>query len=402
MQLPYSRLIAACVTLTSLASAGSARADEVGTAVYVRSDTDDTTVIAPRLRAQLGLSEQTKATVSYAVDVWTSASIDIMASASKRPVTEQRDELDLSVDHELEDVTLTAAYRYSVEPDYVSHGGSGGFSYDFADNNATAALGLSGSSDTVGRAGDPKFSEASGTLGGRLSFTQVLGKATISQLMYEISRVSGYQVSPYRFVAIGVGACTFETEPPIPVIDEGTADPGTGMPADPLPAPVTPAPGSLLLAPVCVPENSPGKRLRHAIALELRHAFGEHVSLGGAYRYYMDDWGLSSHTVRVEGSYLLDADTILSARYRLYLQGKADHYRASYAVPQQYVTSDKELSPMGSHRIGLELDRLWPFDTGGSLTTTLSLGLILYSYSDFLPLKSMTAYELTGGLVYTP
>jgi len=399
MQPRYSRLLVPGLALACLGVARDARADEVGSAVYIRSDTDNTTVIAPRLRAQLGITEQTKATVSYAVDVWTSASIDIMASASKRPVTEQRDELDLSVDHELEDITLTAAYRYSVEPDYVSHGGSGGLSYDFADNNATAALGLSGSSDTVGRAGDPNFSESSGTLGGRLSFTQVLGKATISQLMYEISRVSGYQVSPYRFVAIGDGACTFETEPPIPMLDNGTGtDPGT------LPAPVTPAPapGALQLAPACVPENSPGTRLRHAIALELRHALGDHVSVGGAYRYYMDDWGLSSHTIRIEGAYLPDADTILSARYRFYTQGKVDHYRSSYAVPQPYITSDKELSPLSSHRIGLELDRVWPFETGSALTTTLSLGLIFYSYTDFLPLKSMTAYELTGGVVYAP
>ena len=101
MQLSYSRLFASWVAFASLASAGGARADEVGTAVYIRSDTDDTTVIAPRLRGQLEVAETTKATLVYAVDVWTSASIDIMASASKRPVTEQRDELDISIDHEL-------------------------------------------------------------------------------------------------------------------------------------------------------------------------------------------------------------------------------------------------------------------------------------------------------------
>ena len=73
MQLFHSRLFAPCLALACLSVAGDARADEVGTAVYIRSDTDHTTVIAPRLRAQLGLTEQTKATVSYAVDVWTSA-----------------------------------------------------------------------------------------------------------------------------------------------------------------------------------------------------------------------------------------------------------------------------------------------------------------------------------------
>ena len=359
-------------TFCLLAGSSSARADELATAVYVRTDTDDTTVIAPRLRGQLELAETTKATLVYAVDVWTSASIDIMASASKRPVTEQRDELDVSIDHELSDLTFTGAYRYSVEPDYVSHGGSGGVGYDFADNNATLGIGVSGSTDTVGRAGDPKFSKPSGTLGGRLSFTQVLTKATLSQLIYELSRVSGYQVSPYRYVAIGGGRCSF---------DPGRQD---------------------LLSPLCVPENSPGVRLRHAIGFELRHALSGHVSLGGAYRFYLDDWALSSHTVRFEASYLPDADTILALRYRFYTQGAAEHYRATYTVPQPYVTSDKELSPLSSHRLALELDRVWKLDDGGAFTTTISVAPLYYAYRDFIPLKSMTGFELSAGILYAP
>jgi hypothetical protein len=350
----------------------SAHADEAASAVYVRSDSDDTVVIAPRLRAQVGVAETTRATFVYAVDVWTSASVDIMASASKRPVTEQRDEIDLSLDHELEDLTFTGAYRYSVEPDYVSHGGSGGVGWDFADNNATLGVGVSGSSDKVGRAGDPEFARDSGTFGGRLSFTQVLTKSTLSQLLYEVSRVSGYQVSPYRFVAIGGGRCTFEPdEPYVP-------------------------------SPWCVPENSPGVRLRHALAFELRHALGHDFSLGGAYRYYLDDWDLTSHTIRLEGSYLPDPDTILSLRYRFYTQGHAEHYRSTYTVPQPFVTGDKELSPLSSHRVALELDRQWRFDDGSVLTTTVSAAPLFYEYGDFVPLESMSGIEVSAGVGYAP
>src|SRR5262245_6636464 len=130
--------------------ARTVHADELASAVYVRTDSDETLVVAPRLHAQLPIEEATNLNFTYAVDVWTSASIDIMTSASKVPVTEQRDELDLAVDHAFEDVTLSGAYRYSTEPDYVSHGGSLGLSYDFADNNATVGAGVSGSSDSVG------------------------------------------------------------------------------------------------------------------------------------------------------------------------------------------------------------------------------------------------------------
>jgi hypothetical protein len=308
----------------------------------------------------------------YAVDVWTSASIDIMTSASQIPVTEQRDELDVSIDHELTDLTLSAAYRYSVEPDYVSHGVSGGFSYDFADNNATIALGANVSSDTVGRAGDPDFTRDSGAAGGRLSFTQVLDRDTVAQAIYELSRIGGYQVSPYRFVAIGGdGLCT-----------SSVTGPGR--------------------AALCMPETSPPQRLRHALALELRRSLGEDVSLGGGYRFYLDDWGIISHTVHADASYLPEPETILSVRYRLYLQGPADHYQPRYAAPQAYVTSDKELSTLSSHRLGVELERLFSFETAGTLTASLALAGLYYAYSDFLPLDSIVAFELTAAMVYAP
>jgi hypothetical protein len=358
--------------LAQSAEEGGVDLSEVGTAVYVRADTDRTLVVAPRLRAQATIEEQTRLGVVYAVDVWTSASVDIMTSASKIPVTEQRDELDVSIDHELSDVTLSLAYRYSVEPDYVSHGVSGGFSFDFADNNSTLALGVNGSSDAVGRAGDPMFAKDSGTLGGRLSFTQVLDRDTLVQAMYELSRIGGYQVSPYRFVAIaGDGLCT-----------SSVTSPG--------------------LASGCVPETAPSARTRHAIGLELKRSLGFDLSAGGAYRFYLDSWGLSSHTVRAELSYLPAPETVLAARYRFYLQGAADHYRARYDAPQPFVTSDKELSPLSSHRLGLELEHVFSSASSGTLTGALALGGLYYAYSDFLPLDSIAALEVTTTLVYAP
>ncbi|MET0386419.1 MAG: DUF3570 domain-containing protein [Polyangiales bacterium] len=365
----WSRVICGCwVVVVALASAASAQ--EVANAVYVRSDSNQTVVVAPRVRVQAPVSEATRVSAIYAADVWTSASIDIMASASKKPVTEQRDELDVSVDHAWEDVTLTAAYRLSIEPDYVSHGGSGGFSYDFAQNNSTLAVGVSGSADRVGRAGDPQFSRDAGTLGARVSFTQVLGVGTLVQLMYEWSRGSGYQASPYRYVAIGQGgACTVTS--------------GAGAPSA-----------------LCVPETTPGKRLRHAFGLELRHALSEVVSLRLAYRLYADDWGVLSHTARGELAWALDPDTILAARFRFYTQRAADFYRSYYAQPAVYVTRDKELSPLSSSRAGLELDRAWQLAGGHVLTSTVSVGAIYYDYRDFPLLDHIVALEINAGLVF--
>jgi hypothetical protein len=366
-------LQASASVIALCACSSHAFAQEAAAAIYVRSDTDHTVVVAPRLRVTTPIVPTTRVSVTYAVDVWTSASVDIMASASKVPVTEQRDELDVSLDHELEDITLTAAYRFSNEPDYVSHGGSGGFSYDFADNNSTVAVGIAGSGDKVGKAGDPRFERSTGTFGGRLSFTQVLGTGTLAQVMYELSHVAGYQGSPYRYIPIGNDAeCTSATE------------------------------GQSGLSSLCVPEANPNERLRHAASIELRQALGDVVSLGGAYRFYTDDWGVLSHTVRADLAWKLDADTIFSPRYRFYLQNAANHYRSRYAEPQRYVTTDKELSPLSSHRIALELDRLWRFSGSPVLTSTISAAALFYSYDDFIPLDHITAFEVNFSLVFTP
>ena len=350
-----------------------AAADELASAVYVRTDSDDTVVVAPRLHAQLPLEESTNLNFTYAVDVWTSASIDIMTSASKVPVTEQRDEIDVAVDHAFDDLTLSGSYRYSTEPDYLSNGGSLGLSYDFAENNASFGAGLSASSDSVGKAGDPTFDEAVGTVGGRLSFSQILSSNTVAQLIYELSHAQGYLASPYRYVAIGgPGRCT------APMGGQGTTDS------------------------LCVPEASPDERLRHALAVELRQALGQSWSLGAGYRFYLDDWKLKSHTVRLELSWLAGLDTQLALRYRFYTQGAAEQYRAVYLAPQPFVTTDKELSPLSSHRFALELDQRWSFAHDRSLRAIVGFAPIFYSFSDFPPLKKITAYELNATLVFVP
>jgi hypothetical protein len=107
-----------------LLGTANARAQVSATsAVYVRSDTDHTTVIAPRVSLSAPVASAARLDLVYTADVWTSASVDIRSSASKA-VTEQRDEINAALSHELGDVRLAGSYRYSHEPDYESHGAS--------------------------------------------------------------------------------------------------------------------------------------------------------------------------------------------------------------------------------------------------------------------------------------
>jgi len=348
---------------TTSNTSNTAAAQELTSTLYVRNDSDRTTVITPRLRMAADLAERTRGELVYTVDVWTSASIDIRTSAS-RAVTEQRDEINVALNHELDGVRLGAGYRYSTEPDYESHGGSLGAELDVADKSATVGARLLANHDRVGRVGDPLFSERTDVVSGRFDFTQILDPLSLVQGIYQLTRISGYQASPYRFVGIGSDDATCQGQDVI-----------------------------------CLPETNPELRVTHALALRGRRALGERLSAGGSYRFYLDDWSMRSHTLKLEGAAWLDDATLLSLHYRFYTQNGAEHYRPSYAEPAEaggFYTRDKELSPLHSHRLGLELSRSFqPDPSGPALRATLALGPTHYVYRQYRLLSDVTAFEVT-------
>lgn len=367
---------AACGVLAACAAwsfaAPTARADSFSSGVFVHTDSDRTVVVSPRVHIDQSAGEATNIDLTYAADVWTSASVDIRASASL-PVTEQRDEIDVNVTHEATDLTLSGGYRYSVENDYVSHGGSAGLALDLADHNSTIALSGYAFGDTVGRAGAPQIARGLVTVGSRLSFTQVLGRATLAQLAYEFGHLQGYQASPYRWVGFGGTGFGCEMNPD-----------SRGTNSVPIP---------------CLPEHVPDQRVRHAAAVQLRQGLSDALSVGAGYRLYLDNWGLTSHTLSAQFGWLLADSSLLTLRYRYYRQSGVDFYRMVYTQLSNrgvYTTRDREQSPMQDHRIGLELEqRIALDDHGAKFVFRLGAAGVLFSYAAFAGLSSVRALELT-------
>jgi hypothetical protein len=337
--------------------------------VFVRTDSDHTVVVSPRIHLNQSVNETTSVDLTYAADVWTSASVDIRASASL-PVSEQRDELDVGVTHAFDDLTLSAGYRFSIENDYVSHGATGSASLDLAEHNSTLALSGYVFGDTVGRSGTPQFARSLVTVGARLSFTQVLGAATLGQLTYELSHLDGYQASPYRWVGFG----------------------GTGFGCQP-------KPGQDASTLPCLPEHEPDTRTRNAAALVLRHGLVDWLSVGGTYRFYFDAWGLVSHTLGAQLGWLLDPNSLVTLRYRYYTQNGVNFYRRVYESPPSrttFTTRDREQSPMQDQHVGLEFEHKVPINADRArLAFRLSVGGHLYSYSDFAGLEQVTALDVS-------
>lgn len=365
-------------------AAANASKTSASSSLYVRTDTDHTTVVTPRVHLSAPVADQTRVDLVYTADIWTSASIDIRTSASRvvtdpriapgpKPVTEQRDELDLSLEHAFTDLTVGGSYRYSKEYDYESHGGTLGGTYDFADKNASLGLTARAYFDQVGRAGDPGFARSASTLSARATFTQVIDKHTLGQLVYELSHQEGYLSSPYRYVRIA-------------------SDPGE-------------VPGTCAgVVKACVPENNPGSRLRHALAVTARRALVENLSLGASYRFYLDDWGVMSNTASIDAAWIPSERWLLSLGYRFYRQGAASHYQIFYlpTPTPTHVTSDKELSTLSSHRVDLEVSHAWRLDDlGTELRAVLVTAPTYYSYEDFLPLDHIIAIDVTAMLEVT-
>ena len=287
--------------------------------VYVRTDTDHTTVVSPTVTASGQATEHTNLSASYAVDAWTGASIDVVTAAT-HAITEQRNEGQVGVTHDDGTTRVTSRYRISYEHDYESHGLVLGASRDFARHNTTVSFDLTGSRDLAGRAGDPGFARRLLTYGARLGLAQIVDRNTVVELALESTILDGYQASPYRWVAVG----------------------GDGICASG--------------APFCVPEHVPDLRVRSAASMRLRHALGEHRSVGVDYRYYVDTWGVRSHTVEPTLTWLPTDATRLGLHYRFYSQGEASFYRPRYFdFGDGFLTRDRKLSAFYGQEVGLSL-----------------------------------------------
>lgn len=344
------------------AQAEPAARAKLSSALYLRSDTNATTVWSPRTALDARVSDEVSLQAVYAVDAWTSASVDIVTAATA-PVHEVRHELNGSAAYAAGDFSLSGSYRYSTENDYWSHGGVLQAALDLAQRNTTLALSLFGSRDRVGHALDQGFHERQATLGGRLSWTQVLDKSMWAQLGWETLVIAGYQASPYRYVAIGgSGTCKSRAE-------------------------------------TCRPEDVPDQRIRNALLAQLRRALSPRTSLGISYRFYFDSWQVHSHTVAPSFSWLVVDDGNLTLGYRYYTQGEADFYRPRYVRETQsvgYVTRDKELSALYSHRLSLEYTHgfslsagQWRMNAGARVSGTR------FRYLAFVGLSRVDALEAT-------
>ncbi len=101
-------------------------------------------------------------------------------------------------------------------------------------------------------------------------------------------------------------------------------------------------------------ERLPGTRKKVAIGGRVNYFFNEIFTARGYYRYYLDDWGISSHTASIEIPVKITDKFTLYPSYRFYNQTAADYFapHEQHLSTEEYYTSDYDLSKFKSNQYG--------------------------------------------------
>jgi hypothetical protein len=108
-------------------------------------------------------------------------------------------------------------------------------------------------------------------------------------------------------------------------------------------------------------ENLPSSRLKLPVGMRMNYYLGDRIILKSYYRFFMDNWGVKSHTISLEAPFKITPFVSLSPFYRYYVQTAANFF-AAYGVHtanDPYYSSDYDYSAFSSNYEGINL-RLAP------------------------------------------
>ena len=102
-------------------------------------------------------------------------------------------------------------------------------------------------------------------------------------------------------------------------------------------------------------ERLPDTRFKTPIGVRFNYYINETIALRTYYRYYFDDWGMTSHTASLEVPIKLSDKFTVYPSYRYYTQTAIDYF-APYEEnlsTQEFYTSDYDLSAFDAHQYGI-------------------------------------------------
>lgn len=253
---------------------------------------------------------------------------------------------------------ITWGGNLSREFDYTSLGASATYARDYNDRNTTLNAGFAFNYDMIDPVGGtPSVLQPMVVPGSTLNragaddnktitdfligVTQVISRQTLIQFNYSFGQTDGYQNDPYKIIS---------------VIDPLTGEPATG-------------PGSTFFNTLVTGnlpylyESRPETRDRNILYFKAVHHFDEDV-INFSYRYYDDDWDVTSHTFDLRYRYEMDKG-YLQPHIRYYQQDAASFYThnlelgtdvdpTSGAVNTTFASNDYRLAESETVTLGLK------------------------------------------------
>lgn len=101
-------------------------------------------------------------------------------------------------------------------------------------------------------------------------------------------------------------------------------------------------------------ERLPDTRFKIPIGMRFHYYLNQTFTLRTYYRYYTDDWGITSHTANVELPIKISQKFTLYPSYRFYTQTEADYFAGfeEHVSTDSYYTSDYDLSKFNANQFG--------------------------------------------------
>ncbi len=316
-------------------------------------------VVGPSVLVRKGFKNTVSVWGNYYVDMITSASVDVMATASK--YEEQRDEASIGIDYLHGKTFMGLSYTTSEEDDYSADSVRFGISQDFFGDLTTLGISYARGWDTVYRNGDLNFEEDTDRQSYRVDLSQVITRNMIVNLNYEGVTDEGFLNNPYRQVRY------LDANSPRGYEYES--------------------------------EIYPRTKTSSATAIRALYYLPYRASVKGEYRYYTDTWGVDAWNVELAYVHPLPLGFTLDLKYRYYSQTAADFYNDLFdrQSAQNFLARDKELGTFVSHSAGVglsyEFKPGWmPFFKKGE--ASLFVDYIRFDYDDF---RDVTVTGSTAG-----
>lgn len=345
----YGLGLALCASLVSPVVLGAVLPEDRADVMYHGYDGGGLTVDGPSVLVRKGYKDKVSVWANYYVDMITSASIDVVSTASE--YTEERDEKSIGLDYLHGKTFMGLSYTNSEEDDYSADSVRFGISQDFFGDLSTLGISYARGADTVRRNGDPNFEEDTDRQTYRVDWSQVVTKNMLVSFNYEAVTDEGFLNNPYRQVRY---------------LDANESR-GYGYEL----------------------EIYPRTRTSSAQAIRAMYFLPYRAALKLEYRNYSDSWGIRASNGEIGYTHPIEEyDLTVELKYRYYQQTEADFYSDLFprSNAQNFIARDKELAAFQTHTIGAgisyEFETNWlPGFKRGSVN--LYIDYIDFQYDDF-------------------